>query len=99
MGILDPELTRPKGEIDRTVVKVPGTDNVVMIYNKYEEEKCLAYGRELAEEGRIIKPLAFIPEEGIEIYSRCIVCRMNEDRELESLQYEDLDKCLEYLDE
>lgn len=99
MGILDPELTRPKGEIDRTVVKVPGTDNVVMIYNKYEEEKCLAYGRELAEEGRTIKPLAFIPEEGIEIYSRCIVCRMNEDGELESLQYEDLDKCLEYLAE
>ena len=98
MGIHDKSL-RPMYDTDRTIVRVPGTDDLVIIYNKYREERQLEYGRRLAEEGINIKPLAVIPEEGIEIYSCCIVCRMNEDGELESLQYEDLDKCLEYLAE
>ena len=71
----------------------------MIIYNKYREERQLEYGRRLAEGGINIKPLAVIHEEGIEIYSCCIVCRMNEDGELESLQYEDVDKCIEYLAE
>ena len=75
--------------IDRTIVPIPGYDNLVLVYNRFqEEEQRLKNKRWLEEDGYEAKPLAFIPEEGIEIYSRCLVCRINDGR-LESLQPED----------
>lgn len=87
LGYLDNsiEITSP---IDRTIVHVPNTDNVVIIYNKYQEEKHMNEN-----------PLTYIPENNIKIYSRCIVCRMNESGEFESLEYEDFDKFMKYLAE
>lgn len=78
-------------KIDRTIIKVPNTDNIVIIYNKYAEKAL--------EDKKRMKPLVVIPEENIELYSRCIVCRMNEDRELEDLQNEDFEKFKKYLAE
>ena len=84
--------------VDRTIVKVPNTDNIVIIYNNYrEEERRAKKAKVFREEGYVIEPLAVIPEENIEIYSRCIACRMNADGELESLQDEDYDKLTNYL--
>ena len=40
-----------------------------------------------------------IPENNIKIYSKCIVCRMNNDGEFESLQNEDFEKIVNYLSE
>lgn len=78
-----------KEPIDRTLIPIPGYDNLVLVYNRFQEEKQREYARELFErDGYAAKPLAFIPEEGIEIYSRCLVCRVN-DGKLESLQAED----------
>lgn len=79
----DIQITEP---IDRTIIHLPGSEKLVLIYNKYQEEKSLELkARALREANYAIKPLASIPEAGIEIYSRCIVCRMNADGEFESL--------------
>ena len=72
--------------IDRTVIHLPGSDNLVLVYNKYQEEERLKVKeRALREDNYILKPLASIPELNLEVYSRCIVCRMNTDGVLESL--------------
>lgn len=84
--------------IDRTILRIPDTDNLVMIYNKFMEEEHLLKKAELLEkENYHLKPLAVIPELGIELYSRCIVCRMNENGEFDSLQDEDYEKFMKYL--
>lgn len=86
--------------IDRTIVKVPNTDNIVIVYNKHEEEQAKSHREKLLkEENYILKPLATIEEENIKIYSRCIVCRIDENGELESLQKGDYEKIVMYLAE
>lgn len=76
-------------KIDRTIINVPNTDDIVIVYNKYEEDK--------SKHGNS-KPVVIIPENNTEIYSRCIVCRMN-NGEFESLQNDDFDKFIKYLSE
>ena len=99
LGYLEDSLAVTE-EIDRTIVNVPNTDNVVIVYNKYEEENELNRKEELLRDKNYdLKPLVVIPEENIVLYSRCIVCRMNEHGELESLQVSDLEKFVEYLAE
>lgn len=72
--------------IDRTIIRLPGSDNLVLIYNKYQEEERLKVKeRALREDNYILKPLASIPELNIEVYNRCIVCRMNADGVFESV--------------
>ena len=79
----DFDVTEP---IARTVVHLPGSDDVVLIYNKYhEEERLVDKERALREDNYILKPVASIPEANLDIYSRCIVCRMNADGVFESL--------------
>ena len=87
-------------KIDRTIIPVPGSDHVVLVYNKYQEEKERARREKLIrEKGYVMKPLATIPEEGIELYSRCIACRMDKDGTLQSLQPEDCKVLMKYLAE
>lgn len=84
--------------IDRTVIHLPGSDNLVLVYNKYQEEERLKVKeRALREDNYVIKPLAAIPELNLEIYSRCIVCRMNADGVFESLAEGDFEKWDRYL--
>ena len=84
--------------IDRTIVRVPGSDNMVLIYNKYQEERRLKdKERYLKEENYELKPLAVIPELNLTLYSRCIALRMNENGEFESLQDEDGEFIVKYL--
>lgn len=72
--------------IDRSIVQLPGSDSLVLIYNKYQEaERLEIKERALKEANYVLKPLATIPEINLDIYSRCIVCRMTADGELESL--------------
>ena len=72
--------------VDRAVIHLPGSDNLVLIYNTDQEADWLEKKeRALRESNYIIKPLATIPEMNLEIYSRCIVCRMSVDGEFESL--------------
>lgn len=85
---------------DRTIVKIPNTDNIVIVYNKYQEEERLKEKENLLKNKNYeLKPLVVIPENNIEIYSRCVVSRMNKNGELESLQHEDFEKFMKYLAE
>lgn len=99
LGILDNSI--PISEtVDRTIIPIPNLENLVIVYNKHQEAQKLKDKVEyFKEDGYELKPLAFIPEENLEIYSRCIVCRMNDDGELESLEEGDYEKFIKYLAE
>ena len=86
--------------IDKEIVRIPNTDNIVVVYNKYKENKRLELKEEaLRENGYELKPLVNIPENNVEIYSRCIVCRINYNGEFESLEDGDYEKFVKYLAE
>lgn len=104
LGCLDKEWfekTRDREKIDRTIIRVPDTDNVVLVYNKYQEEERLKelqhYIQEVNKHRDRFNPSAVIPEMGIVLYSRCIACRINEDGALISLEKEDVSKVVQYL--
>ena len=100
LGYLDRNL-RVDERIDRTAIKVPGTDNLYIIYNKYQEEDALSSLQQFVQKLRRTKqrfnPTAVIPELGIVLYSRCIVCRMDESGNPLSMEAEDFKKVLPYL--
>ncbi len=84
--------------IDRTIVRIPNDSNLVLVYNKYQEdEERLRKEKLLVKDNYVLKPLAVIPELDLELYSRCIVCRMNESGKLQSLQDDDYEKFIHYL--
>ena len=84
--------------IDRTIVHLPGSEHLVLIYNRYEEEERLSLKKRAWEEAQyVIKPLASIPEMSLEIYSRCIACRMTSSGEFQSIENEDLGVLGRYL--
>lgn len=98
LGYLDDAVVAE--QIDRTIINVPNTDNIVIVYNKhFEEEERNRKKKLLKEENYTLKPLVVITEQNIELYSRCIVCRISEDGELESLQDGDYEKFVGYLAE
>ena len=97
LGYLDSslEISEP---IDGTVVRIPGSDSIVLVYNRYQEEERLKEGEKLLrEENYEIKPLAVIPEINLTLYSRCIALRMNEDGSFASLQEGDSRILVKYL--
>ena len=56
----DFDVTEP---VDRTIIRLPGSDNLVLVYNKYqEEERLVDKERALREDNYILKPVASIPE-------------------------------------
>ncbi len=99
LGYLDASLPLMEDEkLDRTMIPIPGTDNLYLVYNKYQEEERLREKEQFLKEKEIkIHPLAIIPERDIVLYSRCIVCRMNEEGEFEDLENEDYIKFMQYL--
>ena len=97
LGYVDNSLNVTE-KIDRTIIKVPNAENIVIVYNKYQEEKELLRKEELLRDKNYeLKPLVVIPQLNIKLYSRCVVCRINENGELESLQSGDYKKFAEYL--
>ena len=96
LGYLDSSLVRNE-EVDRTIIRIQDSENLVLIYNKYQEERRRKRYTEYKEEEHTPKPLATIPEYGQEIFSRCIVCRMNAEGVFESLEKEDCPKFMKYL--
>ena len=104
LGCLDKKLFEERHDrekIDRTIIRVPDTDNVVLVYNKYQEEERLKelqhFIQEVYKNRYRFNPSAVIPEMGIVLYSRCIACRINEDGALISLEKEDVSKVVQYL--
>ena len=104
LGYLDAGLfnkMRDKGKIDRTIIRVPDTENLVLVYNKWQEEDTLKRLQDYIQTVRVkeehFNPTAVIPEMGIVLYSRCFACRTNEDDELVSLEEDDCKKVIKYL--
>ena len=98
LGYLSDLLPLSDARIDRTLIPIPGTDNLVLVYNRYQEEERIREKEKLLrDEGIKLKPLAIIPEMDVILYSRCIVCRMDEKGEFEDLQDEDFIKFMQYL--
>ena len=104
LGCLDKkwfEERHDREKIDRTIIRVPDTENVVLVYNKYQEEERLKelqhFIQEVYKNRYRFNPSAVIPEMGIVLYSRCIACRINEDGALISLEKEDYPKVVQYL--
>ena len=99
LGILDDSIPMTE-TVDRKIIPIPDMKNIVIVYDNNQERKKLNDKREYLEKnGYELKPLAFIPEKNFEIYSRCIVCRMNDEGELESLKADDYEKFIKYLAE
>lgn len=86
----------PEYRKDRTIVKVPNTSNIVIVYNKFGSEESYTSDVSIGYKPR---PSAVIPEIGLEIYGRCIVCRQDKDGNLCSILEEDLPKFIDYLAE
>lgn len=84
-------------KIDRTIVEIPDSPCVI-VYNKFQEEEMLKQvERWKEEEDYIATPLAIVKEKKIEIYSRCFMCRRNENNELCSILEEDSNLIMKYL--
>lgn len=104
LGYLDAGLFNKmcdKEKIDRTIIRVPDTENLVLIYNKWQEEDTLKELQDYIQTVHVKKerfnPTAVIPEMSIVLYSRCFVCRTNEEGELVSLEEDDCKKVIKYL--
>lgn len=101
----------PKEAVERAVIRIPGDDKLVILYDESQERHALEDLQDYFEDQKQPecerkpwnhhepKPLAVIPEKGIRIYSRCLACRMNEEGKFESLQSEDVEKIIKYLAE
>lgn len=108
-GILAPELFPGEDKtVDRTIVKVPGDDNVVIVYDQNQgnayvnvkfPEQYAKYGKEYkARTGREMTMYVSceIPEIGFKIHTRCFACRMDKNGELQSLENGDGEKFVAY---
>ena len=83
------ERTGKDEKMSREVIDIPNTD-CVLIYNPIMEED---------DRKNLSKPVAIIPELGLEIYSRCIICRKDKDGNFASLTPDDYEKVKKYLAE
>jgi len=97
---IDPD----RDKVDRSIIRVPNTDNLVIVYNKYMEEGRLNQVKKFIKTlhdrtvFRRFNPTVVIPELGVVLYGRCFVCRMNEDGTLAGFNFdEDYDKVQDYL--
>ena len=75
--------------VDKEIVKVPGTDNIVIVYDKNQENETI-------RDGRVNNISCEISEIGFEIHSRCFACRIDENGELQSLEKGDAEKFIDY---
>lgn len=73
--------------IARDTIEIPNTD-YILIYNPIMED---------VDKDCNDSPVAVIPELGLEIYSRCLICRKSEDGNLASLTPNDYEKVKKYL--
>ena len=99
LGYVDkPSYPIDTSNFDRTVIRLPKNENIVFVYNKFKETEILEEREYYSRKGRhLAKPVVEIPELGIKLYSRVIVCRMDSDGELKSLEPEDHKVFLKYL--
>lgn len=104
-GILSPELFPGEDKtVDRKIVKIPGTDNLVIVYDQNQENEYVnvVFPAQYAKDGEEYKKRTGremtmhvsceIPEIGFKIHTRCFACRIDENGELKSLEDGDSEK-------
>ena len=98
-GYLDRNCASEEGRDSsgRTVVKVPGSEDIVLIYDQNQEHRVLQGMEKEKEDGYERRPLAEIPELDLTLYSRCIVCRLEKDGSFASIRQEDCSRFMQYL--
>lgn len=109
-GILAPELFPGEDKtVDRRIVKVPGTDNIVIVYDQNQEDHYVnvkfpkqykehsAKYKERTGRKFTMQVSCRIPEIDFEIHTRCFACRIDENGELQSLRDGDGEKFIRYL--
>ena len=82
--------------IDRTYVRIPDTDNLFLLYNRYQEEWHLELDEEDVGRYRNMEPLMIIPEENLQIHSRCMLVRKDSSGCIEDLRDGDLENVQKY---
>lgn len=94
--------------VDRKIVRVPDTDDIVIVYDQNQEDeyvnvefpemhkRCAAEYREHTGKDFTMQASCKIPEIDFEIHTRCFACRIDENGELQSLQDGDGEKFVEY---
>lgn len=93
LGYTDDKTPLSKDEkIDRTIMKIQEDNNLVIMYNKYEEEHIIEDAKK-----HPYKPLAINPETGEKLYSRCIGCRVDGNGNLCNLEEGDVEILKKYL--
>ena len=108
-GVLPPEILPNADEIvDRKVVRVPNTENLVIVYDQTQEDEYIHvkfpnfYERHSAEyKEHTGKEMTMyvsceIPEIGLTLHTRCFACRIDENGEFQSLENGDGQKYIEY---
>ena len=97
-----------RGNIDRKIVKVPNTDNIVIVYDQNKEDKYVneTFPEIYARSGATYKEhtgkemtmyvSCEIPEINLTLHTRCFACRIDENGELQSLEKGDGEKFIEY---
>ncbi len=86
---------------DLTFVRLPNTDDLVLIYSEIKEKETRKYFRAMKEKGKLNpnwdKPLADIPEIGLKLYSCFMVLHMTENGEVYSLEDGEAEKIMKYM--
>lgn len=108
-GILSPELFSGEDKtVDRKVVRVPNTDNIVIVYDQNQEdyyvnvkfpkqyESNAAKYKEHTGREFTMQVSCRIPELDFEIHTRCFACRIDENGEFQSLEKGDGEKIVRF---
>ena len=75
-------------KLDRSMIRIPGTQNLYVLYNKYYEQEqldILSGIKDVRWKDEVV-PVFRIPEENVVLHCHCIICRMDANMEPESLQ-------------
>ena len=86
-------------KIDRTFVSIPAAENLFLLYNQYQEERCLQIIEKRRDSGypRDESPVFAIPEENIAVHSRCLIVRKDDSGKIVNLEKDDLEKEKKYI--
>lgn len=79
-----------------TIVHIPNAEHIVLLYDRTAEERRRAH-MALFADGYVPKTTAVIPSLNLTLYSRCIVCRMDDDGEPQSIRKQDYQYFMSYL--
>ncbi|MDO4479406.1 MAG: hypothetical protein Q4B73_10315 [Lachnospiraceae bacterium] len=107
-GALDEQ---PAAKVKKTIILVPGTDNIAIVFDKNAEDhyvnvefpedhaKKAPFYKEYLGKDYKMRVTCHIPELDTTLHTRCFACRLDKDGNFESLELNDIDKFMHYFPE